>query len=103
MELLIVLPWFGRGSRIHFFNGPSGRFGSAPGADPPRNSFRPSVNVRLAPTPRFAPSLARKPSTIISVPGGREFLLKPNLNREFGLPPSIIQLATLPSGSFTSR
>ena len=26
----------------------SRRFGSAPGADPPINSFRPSVNVRLA-------------------------------------------------------
>src|SRR5579864_3659665 len=39
---------------------------------------------------------------MISVPGGSESLLKPSRNREFGLPPSIIQFTTFPSAPLTS-
>src|ERR1035438_1946170 len=37
-----------------------------------------------------------------SVPAGSEFLVNPRRNRAFGLPPSMVQGVTEPSGFFTS-
>ena len=44
-------------SRVHFLPCAS-ESGLPPGTDPPRNNFRPSLNVSFAPTARFDPSLA---------------------------------------------
>ena len=49
----------------------------APVPDEPTNSRRPSANVSSRPLPLSEPSLARKPSTRISLPSGSEFFVKP--------------------------
>src|SRR5688572_28464336 len=81
----------------------SGRSSGAPVPDEPTNNFLPSGNVMSRPLARFAPSLAWKPSTRISVPSVSDFLFQPRRSNAFGEPPSTIQRSTLPvCGSFTS-
>ena len=52
----------------------------ASGAEDARNSFLPSGSVRSRPLARCFPFLAGYPLTTISVPSGRESLLKPRRN-----------------------
>src|SRR6266853_1211045 len=73
----------------------------APVPDEPRNNLRPSGNVRSLPLARFVPSFDWYPSTTISVPGIKESLVNPRRNRTFGVPASIAQFTTVPSGFFT--
>src|SRR5262245_19359170 len=81
----------------------SGLSSGAPVPDEPMKSFLPSGNVMSRPLARFAPSLAWKPSTRISVPSVSEFLFQPRRSNAFGAPPSTIQRSTFPvAGSFTS-
>src|SRR5262249_6171035 len=68
----------------------------------PRNNFVPSLWVMVWPLARFEPSFAWNPSTITSVPAGNEAFVMPRRSREFGAPPSIIQLVTVLSEFFTS-
>src|SRR5439155_17208108 len=81
----------------------SDRSSGAPVPDEPTNSFFPFLNVRSRPLALMPPSLARNPWTVISVPAGREFFVKPRRIRALGFPVSTSQLSILPSGFFTSR
>src|SRR5688572_17895774 len=83
-----------------YFSGPS--FG-APVPDDPMNSRLPPGRIMSAPLARLAPFFALYPSMVTSVPASRDRLLKPRLTKVFGVPPSIIQRVTVPSGFFTSR
>src|SRR6267378_138298 len=74
----------------------------APVPDEPTNSFVPSGKVMSRPFARGEPSFAWKPSTVISMPGGSEFLFQPRRSSAFGAPPSTAQRSTFPSGPFTS-
>src|SRR5688500_5074664 len=88
--------------RLDYFSVSSRPSFGAPVPDEPTNSFLPSGNVMSRPLARFEPSLAWKPSTMISVPSGSDFLFQPRRSRAFGAPPSTIQRSTLPSSRFTS-
>src|SRR5437870_11207509 len=89
---------FSHHSRVsHFF-----LFSGSSGLDPPRKIRRPSLNVMFEPFARFIPFFARYPSTVSSVPTCRDSFVKPRRSRMFGLPPSTIQLSTLPSEPITS-
>ena len=62
-----------------------------------------SVGVRDVRAVRpIRPFFAWKPSTAMCWPFSSVFLLSPRRSRMFGLPPSTIQLAILPSGPVTS-
>src|SRR6516225_6787296 len=76
--------------------------GGPSGPDDPRNIFLPSGKVRSRPFARFVPSFAWYPSTRISAPIGRSFLVKPRRRSVFGVPPSTIQRVGVPSAFFTS-
>ena len=67
-----------------------------------RKIFCPSGNVMSRPLALFDPSRDRKPSTMISVPTGREFRVTPRRNSALGVPASIIQRVTVPLSSVTS-
>src|ERR1041384_6070558 len=69
----------------------------ASGADDARNNFVPSGRVRSLPLARCLPFFAGYPLTTISVPTGRESLLKPRRNKAFGAPASTSQVSGLPS------
>ena len=66
------------------------------------NSFLPSSNVMSRPLARLEPSFARYPSMSTTVPGNKDFRLKPRRNKTFGVPASNAQFSTFPSGCFTS-
>src|SRR5688572_16723999 len=70
---------------------------SAPGADPPMNTFRPSGYSKNTATALFSPLLAWYPKILISDPTGRLALVTPFLNRLTGGPPSRPQLVVTPS------
>src|SRR3989442_11235323 len=68
----------------------------------PANTFRPSANVTFPPDALFEPSLARKPSTLITSPTFRTSLLMPRRASMPGGPPEKPQVVTLPLSSLTS-
>src|SRR5215468_2474403 len=74
----------------------------APVPEDPRNNFFPSGKVRSRPLARLVPSFDWYPSMTISVPGNNESLVNPRRNSTFGVPASMAQLTTVPSGFFTS-
>jgi hypothetical protein len=74
----------------------------APVPDEPRNTFRPSAKVTSRPFALRDPSFAWKPSTTISSPGVSAPFVRPRRYSTFGVPASIPQRSTLPSGFFTS-
>src|SRR5882672_980550 len=79
------------------------RFSSgAPVPDEPTNSFFPSGKVMSRPLARSEPSFAWKPSTMILMPTGSEFLLQPRRISAFGAPPSTAHRSTFPSGPVAS-
>src|SRR5207244_149827 len=84
-----------------YFAGAAG-WPSAPGAEPPMNTLRPSRYSTNTPTPLASPLFAWYPNSLISVPTGKVVLVMPFLRRFVGGPPSIPQLVTVPSGPLTS-
>ena len=56
----------------------------------------------LPPLALISPDFARYPRTVITVPTGRESLVKPRRYREFGAPASISQVSVVPSSASTS-
>src|SRR5262245_39219516 len=74
----------------------------APVPEEPRNSVRPSGSVRSRPLARREPSLARYPSTTMTVPGSSASLVKPRRNSTFGVPASMAHCSTLPPAEGTS-
>ena len=82
------------GTGTHVFGG----FGSGERS----SNVRPSGSVISPPLALCVPPLAAKPVTWITVPIATMLLLKPRRSSTFGLPASIIQVSTLPSGPFTS-
>ena len=48
------------------------------------------------------PSFAWNPVTLITAPAGRSLLRRPRRSSVFGVPPSIAQFSTVPSGFLTS-
>src|SRR4030095_5100763 len=75
---------------------------SAPGAEPPMKTLRPSRYSTNTPTPFGSPLFARYPNSLTSVPIGRLVLMIPFLSRLVGGPPSMPQLVTVPSAPLTS-
>src|SRR5262245_19204247 len=75
----------------------------APVPGEPTNIFRPSPNVMLDPFARKPPSFDSNPFTMIFVPMGTESRSNPRRMSALGAPSSTAQLATLPSGCFTSK
>src|SRR5258705_5293147 len=75
---------------------------SAPGAEPPMKTLRPSRYSTNTPTPLGSPLLAWYPNSLISVPTGRLVLVMPFLSRFVGGPPSTPQFVTVPSAPLTS-
>src|SRR5262249_21722613 len=74
----------------------------APVLGEPRTSLRTSGKLWSLPLARRSPSFDWYPSTTISVPGTNDSLVNPRRNRTFGVPASIAQFTTVPSGCFTS-
>src|SRR5688572_25989390 len=70
---------------------------SAPGADPPMNTLRPSGYSKNTATALFSPLFAWYPKILISDPTGRLALVTPFLNRLTGGPPSRPQFVVTPS------
>src|SRR6266481_4243413 len=79
-----------------------GRSVGAPGLDPPTKSNRPSGNVISRPFALKAPSFARKPFTLITVPKAKDSFVNPALINVPGGPASTAQFSTAPSGFLTS-
>src|SRR5262245_33652677 len=75
---------------------------SAPGAEPPIKTLRPSRYSTNTPTPLGSPLLAWYPNNLISVPIARLVLVMPFLSRFVGGPPSMPQVVTVPSEALTS-
>src|SRR5580704_8436685 len=86
---------------FYFLLSPGNSFG-APGLDPPTKSDRPSGNVISRPFALKAPSFARKPFTLITVPAAKESFVNPALTNVPGGPASTAQFSTVPSGFLTS-
>src|SRR6266550_2321036 len=84
-----------------YFAGAAG-WPSAPGAEPPMNTLRPSRYSTNTPTPLDSPLFAWYPNSLISVPIGRLVFVMPFLSRFVGGPPSIPQFVTVPSAPLTS-
>src|SRR2546425_1891265 len=74
----------------------------APVPEEPRKKFRPLGIFTVRPFAVCEPSLARKPSTIISMPAGKSVFLSPRRKSALGAPASIAQFTTFPSASLTS-
>src|SRR2546422_1914280 len=91
-----IIDQMGHRPMVHFFS-----YG-APVPEEPTNNLLPSGKVMSFPFALFESSLARYPSTRISVPGVSESFVNPRLISDPGGPPSIIQRVTLPSGPLTS-
>ena len=66
------------------------------------NTWRPSGNVTFVPLALSEPSLARKPSTLIIIPGWITSLVMPRRMSCPGAPPENAQWVTLPSAVFSS-
>src|SRR5262245_47072160 len=75
---------------------------SAPGAEPPMKTLRPSRYSTNTPTPLGSPLFAWYPNSLTSVPMGKLVFVIPFRSRLVGGPPSIPQLVTVPSGPLTS-
>src|SRR5215510_10925681 len=68
----------------------------------PAKTFRPSANVTLPPEPLLEPSLARKPSTLITSPTFKTSFVIPLLANMPGGPPENPHVVTFPVSSLTS-
>src|SRR5262245_548375 len=68
----------------------------------PAKTFRPSANVTLPPEPLLEPSLARKPSTLITSPTFKTSFVIPLLANMPGGPPENPHVVTFPLSSLTS-
>src|SRR5262245_16454540 len=68
----------------------------------PAKTLRPSANVTLPPEPLLEPSLARKPSTLITSPTFKTSFVIPLLANMPGGPPENPHVVTFPLSSLTS-
>src|SRR5437588_6813722 len=80
----------------------AGKSFGASGLDPPTKSNRPSENVISRPFALKAPSFARKPFTMITVPAAKESFVNPALTNTPGGPASTAQFSTFLSGFTTA-